>query len=215
MASKQDIIISNPSDSCQLLDELILLTIDSKSSEFTTFTENKRDKQLITETTLIITNGISDLEREISEDNHGFSIQARPNERILPVYGSYGQPKSFYRFNIDQQNDYSLEDLSKYCELTKLKDINDLLKANRHLYPIIIDACKILDDYFTNSDKKLFVMTDPESISGNQKLSLHVFTDLDPLEAIEILDSFDQDWWIDNADSTEDKLMINLDFYDI
>jgi hypothetical protein len=85
------------------------------------------------------------------------------------------------------------------------------LKGHQYLEPILEEAADRIDDYFPGSPLVLEVVNDPESTEDRQ-LVLFIVTDLGPAQAMERLDRFDEDWWVDALDKAQGKLCITLEF---
>ena len=62
--------------------------------------------------------------------------------------------------------------------------------------------------------KKLIFVNDPK-FYGDSMLSLHIMPELEPLDALELLDKFTDEWWLDEMYKAMGNLIINLDYYEL
>lgn len=79
------------------------------------------------------------------------------------------------------------------------------------LVSLLLEAHKKIGDYFPNSQVFLEVVTDPETINDHQLVTF-IATNLVPDKAVDSLNRFDDDWWLDALDRAQGKLCINLEF---
>ena len=82
-------------------------------------------------------------------------------------------------------------------------------------YPFLVtllqEAHRNIMKYFPgNSQVYLTVATDPEDLHTDQ-LVVSIATDLDPQQATNALDAFDEQWWWKSLRSTQGKLCITLE----
>ncbi len=76
---------------------------------------------------------------------------------------------------------------------------------------LLREAYDKLRNYFPHSHLFLEVVTDPESINGGQ-LAIFIATQFASDKAIDRLDQFDADWWLDALDRAQGKLCIDVEF---
>ncbi|MDI6792306.1 MAG: hypothetical protein QME81_05485 [bacterium] len=76
---------------------------------------------------------------------------------------------------------------------------------------LLLEASGKIGSYFPDSQLFLEVFTDPETIN-NYQLVISIATNLAPNEAVERLEWFDEDWWLDALDRAQEKLCINVEF---
>ncbi len=112
---------------------------------------------------------------------------------------------------ISRKDDHSLKKLDEFCDLKDITNLKTFLDSCPELYPVLIEACRKLVLYFPESKRKLILRYDPDSHEENSYLSLRISANLPFEEAIESLNKFESDWWIDNYYRAKDKLVINLD----
>lgn len=84
------------------------------------------------------------------------------------------------------------------------------IENNKYLIPILVSANQKLLEYFPHDKLNLDLVNDPEENSDS--LFLSVESSLKPELALERLQNFDQDWWLDEVSKTNDKLCIDVVF---
>lgn len=102
--------------------------------------------------------------------------------------------------------------LEKLYTYRRPKEVKEFLAAHPFLEPLLVEAYNKLDDYFgPQPDVVLEVVTDPEAID-DRELFAFIRTSLPSHEALEKLDQFDENWWLDAGDQVDGKLCIHLEF---
>jgi hypothetical protein len=106
----------------------------------------------------------------------------------------------------------------KFSRVSKLYTIENILYLNRFLqkYPnlidVILEAYPQIRKYFPTEKLRLKLFTDPESPQW-EKLLLSIFASPESVdEALNQLDEFDENWWIDASSGVAVNLCIHLDF---
>lgn len=79
------------------------------------------------------------------------------------------------------------------------------------LAPLLLEAYEEIGYYFPCTQVFLEVVADPEAIDDYQ-LVISIATNLAPDEAVNRLERFDEDWWLDTLDWAQGKLCINVEF---
>ncbi len=90
-------------------------------------------------------------------------------------------------------------------------DVLGFLERYPFLIPLLLEAYGKIGEYFPYSQVFLEVVTDPEATNDYQ-LVLFIATNLDPDEADDRFERFDEDWWLDALDRAQGMLCINLEF---
>ncbi len=91
-------------------------------------------------------------------------------------------------------------------------DVNRFLQNNSNLIDVILEAHLQIRKYFPTEKLRLKLFTDPES-SQWEKLVLSVFANPESVdEALNKLEEFDENWWIDASSGVAVNLCIHLDF---
>ena len=86
-----------------------------------------------------------------------------------------------------------------------------LLRAEPLLLPVLLEAAEQIEEHFGPVGVVLRVSTEPEG-DAEPRLIAGIFTNLDPVQALERLDRFDASWWLDAAQRAGDKLCITLEY---
>ncbi len=90
-------------------------------------------------------------------------------------------------------------------------EIYEFLSDNVYLIPQVVEAHKKIKEYFPSSDLVLEVVTDPEA-PDEKELVIFIHTNLTPDEALDRLEMFDRNWWLDASLDTEGKLCIHVEY---
>ncbi len=101
-----------------------------------------------------------------------------------------------------------MADQLDYYVLVDEERVDDFLKTHPGLDKLLLDAYEQIHAYFPESRNLLEVITDPEL--GYQQLLVTIMTHCDINEAMNRLDSFRNDWWLDNLRRAEEKLLIDV-----
>ncbi|MBC8265123.1 MAG: hypothetical protein H8E47_13495 [Anaerolineales bacterium] len=79
------------------------------------------------------------------------------------------------------------------------------------LASLLLEAYYEIEKHFPYSQVFLEVVTDPEEIDDYQ-LVASIATNFAPNEAVDRLEQFDEDWWLDALDRAQSKLCIDVEF---
>jgi hypothetical protein len=91
-------------------------------------------------------------------------------------------------------------------------EVIGFIKNRPFLIPILTEAYSKIGSYFPESPQVfLEVVTDPE-VPDDTQLVASVKTNLSPDEALERLDSFDREWWLQSMDRAKGELCIDVEF---
>jgi len=94
--------------------------------------------------------------------------------------------------------------LSNMYKLRRPNEIRDFLQDNEYLNPLLSDAYNNLQSYFPGST--IFMEVE------HGELVISVGTKLPPEQAIENLDKFDEEWWLDACIDSRAKLCITVEY---
>lgn len=111
--------------------------------------------------------------------------------------------------SISQSDIESLERLYTFREPT---EVLQFLEQYSFLVPLLLNAHKTIRKYFPDSPLFLEYVTDPEI--DDPQLVVFIATNLEPEEALDRLDEFDDDWYNDNSNRDQGKMYFNLDRLD-
>lgn len=106
---------------------------------------------------------------------------------------------------------YSRDRLRSLYSIEKLKVVDFFLTLNSFLVKLLFEACTVLRRFFPEEILSLVHRIDPE-VSNDEKLLLYVKTRSPVKETLELLDEFEEVWWIDNLNRANNKLLIDIEF---
>ena len=101
-----------------------------------------------------------------------------------------------------------MADQTDYYVRTDKARVDEFLKRHPGLDNLLLEAYEQIHAYFPESRNLLEVITDPEL--GYQQLLVTVMTPCDIDEAMNRLDTFRDDWWLDNLWRADEKLLIDV-----
>jgi len=91
-------------------------------------------------------------------------------------------------------------------------EVSRFLERYPFLVPLLLEAYSKFWNYFGPHPRVfLEVVTDPEAPDDRELFAL-VCTSLTPDEALDRLDQFDRDWWLDASYTAQGKLCIDVEF---
>ena len=101
--------------------------------------------------------------------------------------------------------------LKDLCTFRNPENVRTFLSGYPHVVTLVSEALAKIPSYFPESRTFLEVTVDPEG-DRNEELVLSIKTALDPSEALNRLDRFDDHWWLGAVPHANGKLCINLEF---
>jgi len=105
-----------------------------------------------------------------------------------------------------------LDILEQLYSLRKRSEVMKYLANNFFLFPFLQDVYEQIRSYFGKSGQPILeVVTDPEAIE-DQELVIFIHTTLSADEAIERLEQFDEQWWLNAPVNIRKKLCIDVEF---
>ncbi len=119
---------------------------------------------------------------------------------------------SLYSNNEEKLNEKKIEDLGEKIEFGNRVEVTAFLLKNDFLIHIINEAVEKIREIFKTEKLKLVVETDPEMPIDSKVLSLKIFTELDPIRAINSLDKLNKEWWLEIKPMTKQKLIIEEEY---
>ena len=121
----------------------------------------------------------------------------------------YGVPEDVEAlFNRDK-----LDSLCSTYDLRNQEEILEYLNNHIFLVPFLLEIYGKILEYFPYPKITLRVITDSEEDDdGITQLEIFIYTNLDPDEAVDRLDEFDEGWWLDASLRANGKLSIHLGF---
>jgi hypothetical protein len=103
----------------------------------------------------------------------------------------------------------SLSEIYKFINKEKIKDF--ILK-NSYLLSLLKEFPTQIERYFGGNIKlALKISTEPDS-SNSDELWILILTELSAKEAFPLLESLDENWWLDNLERANCKLNIRLEY---
>jgi hypothetical protein len=92
------------------------------------------------------------------------------------------------------------------------KEVSRFLEDNPFLILLLLEAYGQIERYFGPYPQVfLEVVTDPEAPDDRELFAL-IYTGLTPDEALDGLDRFDRNWWLDASQTAQGKLCIDVEF---
>jgi hypothetical protein len=104
-----------------------------------------------------------------------------------------------------------IEWLERLYTFRERAEVLAFLERHPFLVSLLLEAYGEIGNYFSDSPIFLEVVTDPEAFDDHQ-LAVSIATNLDPDEAIDTLEQFDENWWLDALDQAQGKLCIDVEF---
>jgi len=102
--------------------------------------------------------------------------------------------------------------LEKLYIFREPKEVSRFLEDNPFLILLLLEAYGQIERYFGPYPQVfLEVVTDPEAPDDRELFAL-IHTSLTPDEALDGLDRFDRDWWLDASHTAQGKLCIDVEF---
>lgn len=102
--------------------------------------------------------------------------------------------------------------VSKFYTIENILDVNRFLQNHANLIDVILEAYPQIRKYFPIEKLRLKLFFDPESPQW-EKLVLSIFANPESVdEALNKLEEFDENWWIDASSGVAVNLCIHLDF---
>ncbi|MBP6821403.1 MAG: hypothetical protein KA368_07655 [Acidobacteria bacterium] len=100
---------------------------------------------------------------------------------------------------------------AKISMVRNQSQVDDFLATRIFLIQIIREACEQIEKCF-GPDPSLVLETSIDPEDGSPSLLLLIQTSKRAVEALPMLDRFDEDWWFDNADRARGLLTIKLEY---
>ena len=124
-------------------------------------------------------------------------IYRTPLSNFIPKVEKSPLIEAFYRLN--------KEYIFRNFEHTK-----EYISDYQFLIPTLLDCPVNIKKYFSNEKLFLEVITDP--MDNEETLALYISTTLDAEKAVEKLETFDDEWWLEFSSKTFGKLVIDVEF---
>jgi hypothetical protein len=107
---------------------------------------------------------------------------------------------------LDAKSIFTLQELYRVQDD---KTVIAFLNDNPELSPLLLETYSQIAIYFHDPQCYLELLSDPEI--NLKQLLLSIVTHLNLDEAIQKLDEFREDWWLDNLPRAQGKLLIDVD----
>ncbi len=102
--------------------------------------------------------------------------------------------------------------ISKFYTIENILDVNRFLENHANLMDVILEAYPQIRKYFPTEKLRLKLYIDPES-SEWEYLIISICVSSESVdEALNQLEEFDENWWIDASSGVAVNLCIHLDF---
>jgi hypothetical protein len=107
---------------------------------------------------------------------------------------------------------FTIQTLEQKYTFRNRNEVIGFLENHPFLVSILIEAYEKIAKYFNEYPQiVLKVIIDPE-VPDDRQLVASIKTRLSPEEALEKLDSFDSEWWLQSIDRARGELCINVEF---
>ncbi len=108
--------------------------------------------------------------------------------------------------------DREVQMLEQLYVFRKRMEVLRFLDVHPFLVPLLLEAYAKIGKYFEPYHQVfLEVISDPEATNDRQ-LFAFIGTRLSPDEALDSLECFDEEWWLDSLDEAQGKLCIDVEF---
>ena len=78
---------------------------------------------------------------------------------------------------------------------------------------VVFESFSEISKYFQEHTPRLSMVYDPEnSDPSSSELAVNIQTSLEPLEALQKLDEFDENWWLDNVAEVDGAICFRLEY---
>lgn len=104
-----------------------------------------------------------------------------------------------------------IESLEKLYSWREKKEVLEFLETSQFLIAILLEAPDKICHYFPEAQLFLECVTDPEGIDDDM-LELAICMNLDPDEAVDKLNKFQDDWWLNLSDKIRQPLCPILEY---
>jgi hypothetical protein len=101
--------------------------------------------------------------------------------------------------------------LKKSYNMPNSSDVAIFLDRHLNLVDFLLESAKQIRIYFPSEELSLEVVSDPET-AGNEELFVYILTSLPAKDALEKLNEFDDQWFLDQLDLTDGLFNFNLRF---
>jgi hypothetical protein len=109
------------------------------------------------------------------------------------------------------ESDIRMEQVLALYSIEDLKAVESFLEENTFLIPLLFATYLNIVKYFSYSQVTLDVETDYE-YPTHQELAAYVVTNLPVEEALQQLERFDEQWWLNVLDQAQSKFDVDLRF---
>ena len=110
------------------------------------------------------------------------------------------------------KNEAAIQQVEKCYKLSLSEEVRVFLNDNLGLADLLIEAISPLNSVFSEIDRlDLEIFGDPED-TEHREIACSIFTKLEPKEALQRLNRFDENWFLGHLDQTGGMLNFRLDF---
>lgn len=111
-----------------------------------------------------------------------------------------------------QISETSIQTLEQLYILKNPDVVLAYLETEPFLVPLLIEVRQQIRRYFADSSAVLEVFDYQDDTIAERQLYLSIMTQLPVDEALDRLNQFDTNWWLDKARRTQRKVSIDVDF---
>lgn len=147
---------------------------------------------------------IEELRRRPEEETSIFL--PKEHTELLQGFYTFGDPLMTTALNIISKE---IELLEVFYPFANPNEVRDFLWANKYLIEVLFEAHKQIKRVFGQGvNIHLELHRDPDE--NFEELFVVIETDLSPKLSLDLLDRFDEEWFLDIADKTEGKLNVTV-----
>ncbi|MCI0602502.1 ADP-ribosylglycohydrolase family protein [bacterium] len=92
--------------------------------------------------------------------------------------------------------------LEKFFELENQNEVNQLLRKHKELIRPLFETSQKIREIFSNHAVKIVLKMDKDTEEHYEGLSVIIETDIEPKRSLDLLDRFDNEWWLDVDETT-------------
>lgn len=104
------------------------------------------------------------------------------------------------------------EHLAKDYNIKKPKEVADFIGGNLFLLEVLEEIPAQISLYFGESQKLALKVSYEPEVPRSSEIWIEILTELSAKEATNLLEKFDENWWLENMDRTDGKLNVALKF---
>lgn len=111
-----------------------------------------------------------------------------------------------------KEQDERISSTIKNYNISNIDDVKKFIEKHTFLIALLAQIPERVSNFFGSVqglDLRLILDTE---FKGSSELSIRILTNLRAKDAMDILDKFDEEWWLDNITQAENLINISLEF---